>query len=404
LKILYLLLLLLCVTSICFYCYAIYAARSFFDNEQLIDIDYHPQITILKPLCGLDTNTYENLASFCRQDYPNYQIVFSVRDSQDTVIGIVKQIINDFSELDIKLIQCDRVIGANLKISNLANAVTAAKHDILVLADSDIRVGNDYLQRIIQPFKNQEVGVVTCLYRSLAQGWTTLIEAVSQTTEFNAGVLVSNHLEGGIKYGFGATIVIHKSVLAAIGGFEAVADYLADDFQLGNLPFQAGYKVVLSDYVVEHELKETSLTDAIKQKIRWARCIRVSRPWGYLGLICTFGTVISLILLIITNSSQIAWIMIISTWTMRLIMGWVVGVRFAQDPIVRTYCWIIPLCDLFGFIIWCCGFLGNQIEWRGQRFKLTKDGQLIPTLTQTSVISQTSIFRRLINYIGLSFN
>ncbi|OKH55959.1 glycosyl transferase [Calothrix sp. HK-06] len=397
-----LLLSLLCVSSICFYCYAIYAARCFIDNQQSINKIYQPLITILKPICGLDTNTYDNLASFCRQDYPYYQIIFSFRDEKDPAIPIVKQIINDFPERDIELIQCDRIIGTNLKISNLANAVTVAKHDILVLADSDIRVGSDYLQRIIQPFQNEEVGVVTCLYRSIPQGWTTLIEAVSQTTEFNAGVLVGNHIEGGIKYAFGATIAIRKQVLTAIGEFEAVADYLADDFQLGNLPFKAGYKVKLSDYIVEHELKETTLADVIKQKIRWARCIRVSRSWGYLGLIFTYGIVFSLILLIITSGSQSAWIMVALTWTMRLIMAWIVGVDFTQDQTTKKYFWMIPLCDLFGFMIWCCGFLGSTVEWRGQKFKLSKDGQLIPIVNQIQVISQTSFFRRLIRMVGIA--
>lgn len=399
-----LLLLLLCAASICFYCYAIYAARSFIENQHSIDKDYHPPITILKPICGLDTNTYDNLASFCRQDYRDYQIVFSFRDQEDPGIPIVKQIINDFPERDIELIQCDRVIGTNLKISNLSNAVTVAKHDILVLADSDIRVGSDYLQRIIQPFQSEKVGVVTCLYRSIPQGWTTLIEAVSQTTEFNAGVLVSNHIEGGIKYAFGATIAIRKQVLSVIGGFEAVADYLADDFQLGYLPSCAGYKVILSNYIVEHELKETNLADAIQQKIRWARCIRVSRSWGYLGLIFTYGIVFSLILLVVSSGDKIAWTIIVLTWTTRLIMGWVVGVVLTQDSIARKYLLMIPLCDLFGFIIWCCGFLGNTIEWRGQKFQLSRDGKLLPMLASTENIPETSVFRnvfrRLINYIA----
>lgn len=399
-----LLLSLLCAASICFYCYAIYAARSFIENQHSIDKDYHPPITILKPICGLDTNTYDNLASFCRQDYRDYQIVFSFRDQEDPGIPIVKQIINDFPERDIELIQCDRVIGTNLKISNLFNAVTVAKHDILVLADSDIRVGSDYLQQIIQPFQSEKVGVVTCLYRSIPQGWTTLIEAVSQTTEFNAGVLVSNHIEGGIKYAFGATIALRKQVLSVIGGFEAVADYLADDFQLGYLPSCAGYKVILSDYIVEHELKETNLADAIQQKIRWARCIRVSRFWGYLGLIFTYGIVFSLILLVISNGDKIAWTIIVLTWTTRLMMGWVVGVMLTQDSIARKYLIMIPLCDLFGFIIWCCGFLGNTIEWRGQKFLLSRDGKLLPMLASTENISETSVFRnvfrRLINYIA----
>ena len=370
------LLLILCLASIWFYCYGIYAGLTFFKYPYPFDAVFHPDVTILKPVCGNDGNLYENLATFCRQDYPNFQIIFSVRH-QDTGISIIEQIIHDFPELDIQLVVCDRIIGTNLKVSNLANAAVYAKHSILVLADSDVRVGSDYLERIIQPFQNQNVGVVTCLYRSSAQGWVTIIEALRQTTEFSTGVLVSNKLEGGIKYAFGQTIVIRKQVLTAIGGFEAIADYLADDFQLGYLPAQAGYRVLLSDYVVEHELSTSNLFDAIKQQIRWACCIRVSRSWGYLGLIFTYGIPTSLLLVAFTGGSILSWVVLLVTWVTRLVMAWVVGVTCLKDPLVRKYLWFVPLCDLFGFIIWCYCFVSNNIEWRGQKLKLAKDGKMI---------------------------
>lgn len=372
------LLLILSLTSVCFYCCAIYAAFAFFKHPHPINTDFHPPITILKPICGLDNNTYENLASFCRQDYPAYQIIFSVRDSQDPAIVVIKQLLNDFPKLDIQLVVCSSIIGPNLKISNLANAAVFAKYEILLLADSDIRVGSDYLQRVVQPLQDDSVGVVTCLYRSLADGWVATLEAVGTTCEFHSGVLVAHQLASGINYAFGSTIVIKKQVLAAIGGFEAIADYLADDFQLGYLPAQAGYKIVLSDYIVEHELNAISVTDAIKHQLRWARCIQVSRPWGYRGLIFTYGVVASLMLLIAAGGSSLAWLGLSIVWVMRLIMSWVVGVVYLKDPITKKFFWIVPLYDLFRFAIWCWGFVGNTIEWRGQRFKLSKDGKLIP--------------------------
>ncbi len=371
-------LLILCLTSVCFYYYAIYATFTFFEHPHPINIDFHPAITILKPICGLDNNTYENLASFCRQNYPAYQIIFSVRDSEDPAIVVIKRIINDFPKLDIQLVICDRIIGPNLKISNLANAVVGAKYEILLLADSDIRVDRDYLQRVVQPLQDDDVGVVTCLYRSLANGWVETFEAVGTTCEFHAGVLASHQLESGINYAFGSTIVIKKQVLSIIGGFEVIADYLADDFQLGYLPTLAGYKTVLSDCIVEHELNAISLTGAIKHQLRWARCIQVSRPWGYLGLIFTYGIVASLMLLITTGGSSLAWLVLFIVWGTRLIMCWVVGVVYFQDPMTKKFFWIVPVYDLFRFIIWCWSFVGNTIEWRGQQFKLSKDGKLIP--------------------------
>ncbi|MBE9104967.1 bacteriohopanetetrol glucosamine biosynthesis glycosyltransferase HpnI [Nostoc cf. edaphicum LEGE 07299] len=370
-------LLILCIPSVLFYCYAIYAAISFFAAPQAVNQEFHPPVSILKPICGLDRDAYENLASFCQQNYPKYQIIFAVRNSQDPCIEVVDKIIQNFSDLDILLIVSDRVIGTNLKVSNLANAATKAKYEILVLADSDIRVGTDYLQRVIQPLQDESVGVVTCMYRSLTQGWISILEAINTTTEFHAAVLVSNIKENGIKYAFGCTIAIPKKVLEAIGGFEAIADYLADDFQLGYLPVQAGYKVVLSDYIVEHLHKSNTLIDVIKRQIRWAFCKRVSRPWGYLGLIFTYGIVTSLLLLIATNGSIIGWLGLCICWVTRLVMAWVVGTISLKDPIVKKFLWLVPGCDLLSFVIWCFGFIGNTMEWRGQQLKLTKDGKLL---------------------------
>jgi ceramide glucosyltransferase len=371
-----LLLLILCLAAIFFYCYSIYAAIAFFSQPHTIDPEFHPPITILKPICGVDRDAEENLASFCQQDYPEYQIIFAVRDRQDPAIVVIEKIIQQFPDVDIHLVVSDRIIGANLKVSNLANAVTAAKHEILLIADSDIRVGKDYLQRVIQPFQAEKVGVVTCLYRSLAQGWVTTLEALGTSTDFYPSVLVSNQMEG-IKFALGSTILIRKQALEAIGGFEAVADYLADDFQLGYLPTQAGYKVVLSDYIVDHVLASSTLAQTIQRQIRWARCIRVSRPWGYVGLLFTYGTVTSLLLAIATGGSILGWTVLAITWLMRLLMGWLVAVKMLNDQVAKNYFWVIPVRDLFHFAIWCSGFVGSTIAWRGQRLKLIKGGKLV---------------------------
>ncbi|MEA5503186.1 bacteriohopanetetrol glucosamine biosynthesis glycosyltransferase HpnI [Halotia wernerae UHCC 0503] len=366
----------LCLAAVLFYCYGIYAAIAFLNRPRLFNPKFHPPVSILKPICGLDRDAYTNLASFCQQDYLEYQVIFAVRDRQDPSIEVVQQIIRGFPHLDLNLVVSDRIIGANLKVSNLSNAVSIAKHEILVIADSDIQVEKDYLLRVIQPLQDDKVGVVTCLYRSSAPGWVATLEAIKTATDFHAGVLVSNHLEG-IKFAFGSTIVIRKQVLEKIGEFEAIADYLADDFMLGYLPAQAGYKVVLSDYVVKHILATSSLTDAIQRQIRWARCIRVSRPWGYLALLFTYGTVTSLLLLMSTGGSILGWSGLIITWIMRLIMGWVVAIKVLRDQVSQKFLWVIPISDLIQFAIWCYGFVDGTIEWRGQRLKLTKGGKLV---------------------------
>lgn len=371
----------LCLSAIGFYSYAIYAAITSFPRYEIAQ-EFNPPVTILKPICGIDKDSYHNLASFCQQDYPNYQIIFAVLESGDPGIEIVKKIIYSFPDLDLKLIIGDRdeltpiKIGPNRKVQNLANAVTKAKYDILLIADSDIRVEKDYLQRVIQPLQDEKVGVVTCLYRSLAQGWVAILEAIGTATEFHAGVLVSKQLEG-IKFALGSTIVIRKKVLEEIGGFTTVSDYLADDFQLGYLPTQAGYEVVLSDYIVEHILTKTTLEESLKRQIRWARGTRLSRPWGYLGLIFTYGIVTSLLLVIITGGSTFAWIVLATTWLTRLIGAWVIGVIILKDSQVRKFLWLVPIRDLISFGLWCYSFFGNQVEWRGKRIKLTKGGKIV---------------------------
>ncbi|MBD0261652.1 MAG: bacteriohopanetetrol glucosamine biosynthesis glycosyltransferase HpnI [Tolypothrix sp. T3-bin4] len=371
------LLLIVCLSGICYYCYGIYAAIKFFSHPTEIDPDFHPPITILKPICGLDIDTYENFASFCKQDYPEYQIIFGVRDEKDPSVQVVKKIIEDFPEIDISLVISDRTIGTNLKVSNLANAEVEAKYSLLLLADSDVRVGRDYLQRVIQPMRDPGVGVVTCLYRPFVRGWVAILEAVGISTEYHASILVARSLEG-MNFALGPTIAIRKSVLEAIGGFVAIADYLADDFQLGYLPTQVGYKVVLSDYVIDHAIATESFLDLIHRQTRWNCCTRVSRPWGYLGLIFTHGTPMSLLFLIVTAGSIFGWAIALLTLSIRLIMAWVVGVRSLKDPVAKKFLWLVPLRDIITFAIWCNGFFGSTIEWRGRRLQLTKDGKLVP--------------------------
>jgi ceramide glucosyltransferase len=366
----------LCLSSVLFYCYGIYAAITFLSQSPTINFEFHPPVTILKPLCGLDNNAEMNLKSFCCQNYPSFQVIFAVRDSQDPNIEIVEKTIQQLPDIDISLVVNERTIGTNLKVSNLANALTKAKHEIFVIADSDICVNSDYLLAVVQPFQDEKVGVVTCLYRSMVQGWGATLEAIWTATDFHAGVLVSNQMEG-IKFALGSTIVIRKSVLEKIGGFAEIADYLADDFQLGNLPAKAGYKVVLSNYVVEHVLGSSTFVNSLQRQIRWTRGIKLSRPWGYLGLIFTFGVVSSLLLLIATSGSIAGWINLAIVWTMRLVMGWVVGVIVLNDLVAKKYFLLIPLWDLLHFVIWCFSFVGGKIEWRGQKLTLTKEGKLV---------------------------
>lgn len=368
--------LLFCLIAVIYYCLAIYSTLDFLKQKIPIDPDFHPPITILKPICGIDNNAYENLASFCRQDYPTYQVIFGVQDPQDPGIAVIKQLMQAFPETDIDLIISDRAIGQNLKISNLANAAELAKHNIFLIADSDIQVTSDYLTTVVQPLQDAAVGVVTCLYRSRFQNWISAFLALIIATEYMPPILISRKLEG-MTFGLGATVVIRRSVLDEMGGFAAVADYLHDDFLLGNRPTQQGHQVVLSNYVVQHELATETIADFLKLLIRWNRNIRFSHPWGYLGQLFTFGTVASLGFLLTMQGAAVGWSVLGIVWLARLVMAWVVGVLVLQDEAVKRYWWLVPLSDLVRFALWCASFVGNTIEWRGRRLQLTKDGRIV---------------------------
>lgn len=378
---------LLCLSSILYYGFAIFSAVRFFSQPKSINLSTYPPVSILKPICGADHHTYENLASFCCQDYPNYQIIFGVRDFEDASVPLIRQLIQAFPQIDIQLVISDRSIGINPKVNRLAAAVQKAKHDILLLADSDVRVGADYLKSVVQPFSDASVGMVTCLYRSRAQGWVAAFEALGTSTDFIPSVLVARELEG-VAFALGATIVLRRSTLNKIGGFGAIADYIGDDFMLGNLTAQLGYQVVLSSYVVEHVLSETTLSDCVHRQIRWLRNIRFSRFWGYLGLIFTQGTPMSLLLLLITRGSMLGWSFFAIVWTMRWTMAWLVGVQCLRESSTKRWLWMVPVRDVVNFALWCYGLFGDTVRWRDRSFKLTTGGKLVTPRLKEVLVSR----------------
>lgn len=369
-----------CCTAVLYYFYAIYAAIDFFQQAHPVNPAFHPPVTILKPLCGLDVNTYSNLASFCRQDYPQYQVIFSVREATDPSLPLVQKLIQVFSDVDIELVVCDRTIGTNLKVSNLANAMEKAKHEVIVLADCDILVRPNYLLQIVQPLLNPQVGVVTCLYNSWAKGWLAGFEALGIATRNHANVLAAHKLEG-MHFAFGSTIAIRQAALEKIGGFAALADHLADDFHLGNLPTQVDYQVVLSPYIVEHQLTTTRLSEFFHRQARWARCIRVERFWGYVGLLFTYGTTSGLLFLLATQGSMWGWSVLATLLVTRWLMTWAIAIHYFQDRVAQKLWWLVPLRDVVNFVIWCYGLVGTTVEWRGYKYKLRKDGTLIPMVS-----------------------
>lgn len=367
--------LILVLGSIFYYLYSIYSAKTFFAIEEEINDNFFPPISILKPLCGLDSNITENLTSFIQQNYPEYQIIFCVREKDDPVISIVQNLINNFPDHDLKLVVNDRLIGYNYKVSNLANGLEFCDHDLILIADSDIKVKSDYLASIVKPLQDEKVAVVTCLYQSLGNHWVSIIDSIGVGCDFIPSVLTARQLEG-VKFAFGSTIVIRKEVLNKIGNFETISNSLADDFLLGNLSAKLGYEVILSNYIVNHNIEEENFNNYLSRQIRWFRCIKIQRFSGYLGLIFAQGIISSLIFLLINNFSFFSLILLIITFSLRLFLAYYVSVKYLKNETCRKYLALVFLVDILRCYIWLLGFFGNRIKWRENNFILDKNGQL----------------------------
>lgn len=388
-----------CLVAFCFYLYAAYISLFCFKQSGPTNVDYHPPISILKPLCGLDTDAYEKLASFCQQHYPTYQIIFGVREKNDPAIAVVKQIIQDFPKIDIQLVIDDRVIGNNLKVSNLANIAPRVRHDFLLISDSDIKVGPNYLQNIIQPMQDDQIGLVTCLYRSQATNPVAAFEALSISTDFHPSVLVARQL-GWMKFAMGSSILMRRSVLKTMGGFGAIADYLADDFMLGNLTAKLGFKVTLSDYVVDHTLETATLIDLVQHQTRWNRCTRASNFSGYIGLFFSHGVALSLGVLALSQGAIWGWGVFGLILTARLLMAWAVGVRCLKDSVATQLLWLVPIRDLLSFGLWVYGLIGDRIVWRDQEFRLLWGGKL-ERLNQPSAPAMATLIKAEVEHKSL---
>ncbi|HZS05677.1 MAG TPA: bacteriohopanetetrol glucosamine biosynthesis glycosyltransferase HpnI [Blastocatellia bacterium] len=347
-------------------------------RQRALGTDFTPPVTILIPVRGADHNTHENFASFCRQDYPEFQIVFGVREADDPAVRVIRKLQGDFPARQIELVISPTEIGYNAKVSNLQNMYARAGHDLLIIVDSDIRVGPDYLRRVVAPMRRPGVGMVTCLYRGAgAETAAALVENIGISSTFSAEVVTARALEG-IRFALGSTILTRRELLEKIGGFHAVADYLADDFLLGNYAAEAGCEVVLSDYVVEHLSGPDTFATMLRHQLRWGRSTRISRPKGYAGLILTYGTATSLLLLVALGFSAFGWVIFAITMAVRMLTAWCFGVVALGDRVLAKNFLLVPLRDLIGFGVWAASFVGDEIQWRGTTFRVLPSGKIRP--------------------------
>lgn len=336
-----------------------------------------PPVSILKPLKGTDREMYESFRSHCLQDYPNYEIIFGVSDPSDPAVGTVDTLKREFPQRPIQLVVCPKILGANVKVSNLEQMVQAARYEYLIVNDSDIRVEPDYLRRIVPPLADGTTGVVTCLYRGVAA--TTLgsrLEALGISTDFCAGVISARLLEGGVSFGLGSTLAFRRDDLNKIGGFKSMLDFLADDYELGNRISRLGRTVLLSDVVVETHLPAYDVRGFLAHQMRWARGVRDARLGGYIGLVSTFGLMWALLNLLLAGAAWWAWLILGCVLMLRIAVALVVGKSVLKDRQVPALLWLLPIRDLIAVAIWIVSFWGHVVTWRGDRFEL-RNGRLI---------------------------
>ncbi|MFY9907912.1 MAG: bacteriohopanetetrol glucosamine biosynthesis glycosyltransferase HpnI [Terriglobales bacterium] len=341
-----------------------------------------PPVSILKPLKGVDPEIWENFCSHCEQDYSEFQLIFGVSDSTDPAIEVVRKLQTKYPHVQIELIVCDRIVGTNIKISNLAQMVGMTHHEVLLVNDSDIRVPPDYLRRVVAPLANSSVGLVTCLYRGIASPTLgSRLEALGIATDFVPGVLSARFLEQGLHFGLGSTLAFRRRDLEAIGGFEVLVDYLADDYELGRRIAATGKKVELSAATVATLLPAYTLRRFLAHQLRWSRTIRDARRWGHAGLIFTFGLPWALLLVLVARGAFWVYALFALTFAARFVVGYVAADAvlddrrmFGNELIANIL--VLILRDLIAPVVWIASFMGNRIHWRGSVFDL-KDGRLI---------------------------
>lgn len=333
-----------------------------------------PPVTFLKPLRGEDPALAENLRSFLRQEYPSFQLVCGVADAADPAAPVVRRLMAECPQADIALVVDSRQDSANLKVANLRNMLPAARHDLLVLADSDMRVGPDYLATITAPLVSDSgVGLVTCLYRALSAGglWSDLA-----SLHINHGFLPQAVVGEAIGRGagcFGATMAFSRSTLAAIGGFEALADRLDDDHALGRAVRALGRRVELSPYLVDDIVAESGFIHLFRHELRWGRTIRLVAAAGFAGSAVTFPVPLALIALCLGGAWPAAGMLLIALLVRALTARRIDrALRLKPAPL-----WLLPIRDLLSFAVFLASFLGRSVAWRDRRFRIGPGGQLI---------------------------
>jgi ceramide glucosyltransferase len=342
--------------------------------------EYRPPVTVLKPVHGMEPRLGQSLESFFRQDYPEFEIIFGARRADDAALALARELMQKYPGVRAKIVVAGEPPWSNAKVYSLVKMMAEASHDLLVISDSDVEVERNYLREVVQPFRDPQVGCVTCLYRGVpVDGLWSRLEALGMSVEFVSGVLIADLLEG-MKFALGPTMATRKQALEKIGGFGAFAEYCADDYLLGNRVNAAGYKVMLSGHVINHIVLNRSLGASLAHQVRWMKSTRYSRPKGHLGTGLTFAMPFGLLGLLaggLMGRWGLGAALLGIALANRLVQAAAIGWGVVRDREALRFAWLYPLRDLMGFGFWLASYFGNQIDWRGERYRFEAGGKMV---------------------------
>lgn len=360
-----------------YYLIALYSIWRFFPRSLAVNRDFTPPVSNLKPVRGLDPEAYENFASFCRQDYPNYELIFCAGDKDDPVVPIVERLMRDFPKCAIRLVYSAGHNAVNDKVAKLSRLVAEAQHEVLVINDADVRVRPDYLRSVVAPLRDPKVGGVTCLYVSIDEHtFIQKLQSLGMVSDFFPGIIVARQLDG-VKFALGQTMVTTRARVAGFGGYKVLENRPADDLLFGRFIAEQGCRVELLPYAVETVADFDSVRDLLHKRLRWMTVMRHMRPWGHLGLIFTQGLAWSVIAVAIHPTIATALAYFGAYLTLRIVMTWMTGVWGLKQSGVWKKMPLIVLWDLTALTIWLCSFGRKSIRWRGIDYAI-REGMLVP--------------------------
>jgi ceramide glucosyltransferase len=367
-------------TPFIYYSIVLYSTLRFFSPARFgadPPDDFTPPVSNLKPVCGVDPEAYENFASYCRQDYPDYELLFCAGDKEDPAVPVIEKLKQDFPSSKIRLVFCPPNNAVNDKVAKLARLVEAARHETLVINDADVRVRPNYLRKVVAPLQDASVGAVTCMYTTTHEySFAEKLQSIGMVCDFYPGILVAWQLDG-VKFALGQTMVTSKSRIAGFGGYGTIENLPADDLLLGRKVDAQGYKVVLLPYTVETVADFSSARGLLDKRLRWMTVMRHMRPWGHLGLIFTQGLPWCVLAALVSPSVAIALVYFGGYAAFRLAITLWIGILGVKQPRLVRKLPLIPVWDATAFLIWLASFANSSIRWRGVDYRLA-EGRLVP--------------------------